>query len=256
MTHVTSNAPTGTPTWLDLGIPDIERAKTFYGTLFGWQFEDGGPETGNYNLCMLRGEPVAGMMQHADPQATEFWWNLYFAADDCDGVVKRATDAGGAVVETPMDVMDLGRMAILKDPQGGQFGLWQGRAHIGSRFVNEPGSLVWNDLITPRADEARAFYTAVFEYGLEPVPGMDYTALRRPDGQYIGGINGEPDAPAPSWISYFDVADADEAVRRVRAGGGTVDAEPAETPYGRIASVRDPFGVPFRVMKTAPTPGS
>ncbi|WP_131741525.1 VOC family protein [Actinomadura roseirufa] len=255
MTHVTSNAPTGTPNWLDLGVPDIERAKTFYGTLFGWQYQDTGPETGNYHQCMLRGEPVAGMMKNPDEHATEFWWGVYFAADDCDEVVQRATDAGAKVVAPAYDVMDLGRAAILKDPQGAQFGLWEGRTHIGSRFVNEPGSLVWNDLVTSDADAARQFYTAVFGYRLEAVPGdMDYTALRRPDGHYIGGVHGQPDTTSPSWISYFDVADADEAVRRVRAGGGTVDDEPRDSPYGRIAAVRDPFGVPFRVMKTAPNP--
>jgi len=109
--------------------------------------------------------------------------------------------------------------------------------------------------VSPDADAAREFYTAVFGYELEPVPGdMDYTALRRPDGHYIGGVMGRPDASAPAWITYFDVADADEAVRRVRAGGGTVDDEPRDTPYGRIAAVRDPSGVPFRVMKTAPAP--
>ncbi|QXJ19968.1 VOC family protein [Actinomadura graeca] len=256
MTHVTSNAPTGTPTWLDLGIPDLDRAKTFYGTLFGWQFQDVGPEGGHYNMCTLRGEPVAAMMQNPDEQATKFWWNVYFATDDIGEVVDRAAKAGGEVVQPAMDVMSQGRMAIVKDPQGGQFGLWQGQDHVGAAYVNEPGTLVWNDLVTADADTARAFYTAVFDYGLEPVPGMDYTALRRPDGHYIGGIHGEPGAAETSWISYFDVADADEAVRRVRAGGGTVDEEPQDTPYGRIAAVRDPFGAPFRVMKTAPAPTS
>ncbi|WP_067465315.1 VOC family protein [Actinomadura macra] len=256
MTHVTSNAPTGTPTWLDLGIPDLDRAKTFYGTLFGWQFQDVGAEGGHYNMCTLRGEPVAGMMQNPDEEATDFWWSVYFAADDAEEVVDRVTKAGGEVVHPAMDVMGQGRMAIVKDPQGGQFGLWQGQAMVGSAYVNEPGTLVWNDLITSDADAARGFYTSVFDYGLEPVPGdMDYTALRRPDGGFIGGILGDSAATA-SWVTYFDVADADEAVRRVRAGGGTVDEEPQDTPYGRIATVRDPFGVPFRVMKTAPTPGS
>ncbi|WP_433461513.1 VOC family protein [Spirillospora sp. CA-128828] len=265
MTHVTSNAPDGTPNWLDIGIPDLERAKTFYGTLFGWQYEDTGPEGGHYNLCTLRGEPVAGMMRNPEDQPNVYWWSVYFAADDCDGLVKRVTDAGGEVVAPAMDVMDQGRMAIVRDPQGGQFGLWQGRTHPGSRIVNDPGSFVWNELVTRDSAAAGEFYKAVFGYELEPIPGgMDYTALKRAeDGRYIGGILGGSDillgggdGPVSSWTTYFSVDDADEAVRRVRAGGGTVDSEPQDTPYGRSAAVRDPFGVPFHVMKPAPTPES
>ncbi|NVI92585.1 VOC family protein [Actinomadura sp. BRA 177] len=263
MTQVTGNVPDGTPNWLDIGVPDLDRAKTFYGTLLGWQFQDTGPEGGHYNMCMLRGEPVAGMMQNPGDQPDEYWWSVYFAAADCDRVIDRATGAGGEVVVPPMDVMDQGRLAILKDPQGGQFGLWQGGAHPGSRIVNAPGSFVWNELATPDSAAAGEFYRAVFGYETEPMPGdMDYLVLRRAgDGRYIGGILGGSgvvvgggSAEVPSWTTYFAVDDADAAVRKVRAGGGTVDSEPADSPYGRSAAVRDPFRVPLRVMKPAPEP--
>ncbi|MGP4028558.1 VOC family protein [Actinomadura sp. 3N407] len=265
MTQVTSNAPEGTPTWLDIGVPDIDRARTFYGTLLGWEFQDAGPEAGHYNQCSLRGEPVAGMMENPADQPDVYWWGVYFAADDCDGVVERATGAGADVVAPAMDVMGLGRMAILTHPHGGQFGLWEGHAHPGSRIVNEPGSFVWNELFTPDSGPACEFFRAVFGYELEPIPegDMDYTVLRRPDGRYVGGVQGGSgivlgggDAPVPSWTTYFAVDDADAAVRAVRDGGGTVDAEPVDSPYGRFAAVRDPFGVPFMVMKPAPDAGT
>ncbi|NDU71141.1 VOC family protein [Actinomadura sp. DSM 109109] len=263
MTHVTSNAPEGTPNWLDIGVPDLDRARTFYGTLMGWQFQDAGPEAGHYNMCELHGEPVAGMMRNPEDEPDVYWWNVYFAADDCDATAQRATDAGGEVVVPSMDVMDVGRMAVLRDPQGAQFGLWQGRAHPGSRIVNVPGSFVWNELVTRDSAAAGKYYRAVFGYELEPMPGdMDYTVLRRAgDGRYIGGILGGSEIvlggsaePASSWTTYFAVEDADAAVRKVRAGGGTVDSDPQDTPYGRTATVRDPFGVPFHVMKPAPEP--
>ncbi|MFG2089987.1 MULTISPECIES: VOC family protein [unclassified Spirillospora] len=262
MTQVTSNAPEGTPNWLDIGVPDIDRARTFYGTLLGWEFQDAGPEAGHYNQCLLRGESVAGMMLNPEDQPDVYWWAVYFAADDCDGVVKRATDAGAEVVVPAMDVMDLGRMAVLRDPQGGQFGLWEGRAHPGSRIVNEPGSFVWNELVTPDSGPACEFYKALFGYELEPMPGdMDYFILRRPDGRYVGGIQGGSGIAlggggprVPSWTTTFAVDDADAAVRTVRDAGGTVDAEPVDSPYGRYAAVRDPFGVPFNVGRPAPEP--
>ena len=253
MTHVTSNAPEGTPNWVDLGVPDVERAKAFYGPILGWEFRDTGAETGHYNLCLLHGESVAALMRNSDEQAAAYWWDVYFAADDCDAAALRVTDAGGRVVEPPMDVMDLGRMAIVRDPQGAQFGLWQGRAHIGSAYVNEPGSLVWNEIVTTEPEAALGFYAAVFGHQGEAMPAeqagdMDYTVLKRPDGRYIGGVMGEPGASGASWLSCFAVTDADEAVRLVREGGGTVDQEPVDSPYGRFASVRDPFGARFQVI--------
>jgi predicted enzyme related to lactoylglutathione lyase len=258
MVEVTGNRPAGTPTWVDLGIPDLGRAKEFYGALFGWEFEEGPPETMGYTLCLLRGQPVAAVMQNPDPDAASFWWNLYFAADDCDGTTKRVADAGGEVVMAPTDVMDQGRMAIVVDPTGAQFGLWQGRAHTGARIVGEPGSMVWNELVTPAADQARAFYPTIFDYTLEPMqaPDIDYTVLHLPNGDMIGGIYGLPDAPSAFWRSYFEVADTDAAVQRATSAGGTCTNEPTDTPYGRMATIQDPFGAELHVIKSAENPPS
>lgn len=115
MSYVTANPPDGTPTWIDLGIPDLDRAMAFYRTLFDWGFDVGPAQSGHYTTCLLRGRPVAAMMPDTDPAATDFWWNMYFATGDCDGTAKRIADAGGAVLSPPMDVMDRGRMAIARD---------------------------------------------------------------------------------------------------------------------------------------------
>lgn len=249
MSYVTTNQPDGTPTWLDLGIPDLERAIEFYRALFGWECQVGGPETEHYTMCLVDGRPVAAMMPHPDPAATRFWWNVYLATSDCDATVKRATEAGGTVLMEPMDIMDQGRMAMVKDPTGAQFGLWQGRAHIGCQVVNEPNTLARNDVVTPRPELAREFYPAVFGYTLDTNPDMpdvDFTFLRRPDGHEIGGIVGDRSAGSSTWTTFFEVADIEEAVATVTAGGGT--AEPLEdNPYVRLASVTDPFGTPFSI---------
>ncbi|GAA1528756.1 VOC family protein [Actinomadura kijaniata] len=254
MVRNTSNAPEGTPTWLDLGIPDIERARRFYGGLFGWEFHDVGPEGGHYRLCLKDGQQVAGVIRNDEPDA-DYWWQMYFATDDCDGTLKRVTDAGGTVVAPADDVLEQGRMAVVKDPTGAQFGLWQGRAHIGSAIVNEHGSLLWNELHTARGEQAREFYRAVFGLQAEPVaeaPG--FVVLRRPDGRSIGGIQDDPRAARSTWVTYFAVDDVDAALRAVRDGGGSQVSEPLDTPWGRWATVRDPFGTEFRVMTPAPEP--
>jgi predicted enzyme related to lactoylglutathione lyase len=249
MSHVTENQPEGTPTWVDLGVPDVQRAMEFYGSLFGWEFEVGPAETGHYTICLLHGRRAAGLMQNPVPEPT-CWWNVYLAADDCDTTFARAAAAGAIVLMEPMDVMDQGRMALVLDTVGAQFGLWQGRRHVGCEIVNEPGALVRNDLVTPRPEPARAFYSEVFGFALEAnadMPEADFTFLRRPDGHEVGGIFGNPAAARSTWSTVFEVADPDAVVARANAGGGKAD-EPHDMLYGRLATVTDPFGAEFSVI--------
>jgi uncharacterized protein len=228
MSYVTENQPDGTPTWIDLGIPDLERAMAFYGALFGWEFEVGPPETMRYTQCRLGGRRAAALAESPDPAASAFWWTVYLATGDCDATTRRVTDNGGTVVLAPTDIPDQGRMAVVKDPVGAQFGLWEGRGHVGCEVVNEPGSLLRNDLVTP-----------------DP-PGFDFTFLRRPDGHEIGGIMGVAGAPSSTWTTLFEVADTDAAVARAAGAGGS-PGTPEDFVYGRLATITDPFGAEFSV---------
>jgi predicted enzyme related to lactoylglutathione lyase len=250
MSLVTENQPDGTPTWIDLGIPDLEQGMRFYGALFGWDFQLGPPETLRYTRCLLGGRPVAALAESPDPEVSRFWWNVYLATGDCDATVRRITDAGGSLVAAPADVPGQGRMAIAMDPVGAQFGLWEGRGFVGCEVVNEPGSLVRNDLISPDPEPARAFYAAVFGFtldGNQDLPGFDFTFLRRPDGHEVGGVMGVPGAPGSSWATTFEVADTDAVVARAAEGGGSPG--PAEDfVYGRMATITDPFGAEFSVI--------
>ncbi|MCV2490547.1 VOC family protein [Geodermatophilus sp. YIM 151500] len=247
MSTVSTNQPEGTPTWIDLGVPDLDRAMDFYGAVFGWEFDVGPEEYGRYTMCLLRGRKVAALSAMHDPSVGTFW-NVYLATPDCDRTARLVRENGGTVPMEPMDVMDQGRMALVRDPVGAQVGLWQGRAHVGCELVNEPGALLRNDLVTADPEPARAFYAAVFGFTLDgnpDLPGMDFTFLRRPDGHEIGGIMGVPGAPS-AWGTLFEVADADDAVRRAREAGGTA-ADPQDFVYGRTADVTDPFGAVFTV---------
>ncbi|MFJ9029962.1 VOC family protein [Streptomyces sp. NPDC102274] len=250
MSHVTRNQPAGTPTWIDLDVPDVERAKEFYGALFGWEYDAGAPV---YTVCRLHGRAVAGFRQVPDAgshtTAHPGLWCVYFATDDCDATVKRIVDAGGTLTRSPQEIGDQGRLALAADPSGARFGLWQGQALVGCETVNEPGSLVRNDLTSPDPGPAREFYPAVFDFtldGNDDLPGADFTFLRRPDGHEIGGIMGTPEAPADAWQTLFEVADADAAAERAVAAGGTAGV-PSDTIYVRMVKITDPFGNVFEV---------
>jgi predicted enzyme related to lactoylglutathione lyase len=198
-------------------------------------------------MCLLRGKPVAALTP-TEPSGS-YWWNVYFAIDDCDRTARRITEAGGTLVLEPMDVMSQGRMAMAIDPVGAQFGLWQGGDHVGCAIVNEPNALIRNDLVTPDPAPARAFYAKVFDFTLDAnrdLPDADFTFLRRPDGHEIGGIAGVTAAPRSRWTTMFEVEDADTTAKAALAAGGTAE-DPQDNIYARMAKITDPFGTEFIV---------
>lgn len=162
------------------------------------------------------------------------------------------TPAGGEIVTAAMDVDDQGRMAITADAAGARFGLWQGRAHLGALILNEPGALVWFDLITAEPEPVREFYSRVFEFDAEKLPGeLDYTVLHRPDAHPVGGIQGEESATESRWMLYFEVEDVDTTLERATADGGKVTRPAQDSEFGRTAGIRDPFGVDVSIIRSA-----
>jgi predicted enzyme related to lactoylglutathione lyase len=176
-------------------------------------------------------------------------WTTYLKADDADLTHKAVVEHGGQPMTEVIDVMGEGRMIIATDPTGGVFGVWEPGRHIGARLVNEPGTMVWNELSTPNAARAREFYGAVF--GLEigdPLPDFDYTTIKA-DGRDVGGIFTVPDAQ-PDWRVYFAVADTDATTAIADSNGATVLTQPKDTPFGRMAVIQDPQGAIFALMSS------
>lgn len=247
MSHVTENQPAGTPTWMDLRVPDLDKAMAFYGPLLGWEFQVGPVEAGRYTICLLDGRRVAGILPVDEP-GTEVW-TMYFATDDIEATLSRITEAGGTIAEPAKTVGDLGTFAVAVDPVGATFGLWRGGTLPGCETVNEPGALVRNDLVTPAPEPARAFYCKLFGFtldGNEDLPGMDFTFLRRPDGHEIGGVAGMPDAQKSFWGTAIEVADTDVVANRAQELGGKA-TDPEDTPYVRSSTITDPFGNHFDI---------
>jgi len=255
MSERASYAP-GTPSWVDLGTPDIGRAADFYGGLFGWDVpeSENAEQTGGYRQAMKGGKPVAGMMplmQEGQPPA----WSTYVSVADADTTAAAVTANGGTQVAEPMDVMELGRMAVFTDPTGAFFGIWQPGTFHGAELVNEAGTVGWNELGTRDTAAAKEFYGAVFGWGYDDEPSDRvgiYTIWKAGDAM-VGGmidLNAlEMPAEIPAnWLVYFTVEDADATVEKVQSGGGSVMNGPIDIPVGRFAVVADQFGAPFAVM--------
>ena len=137
--------PPGTISWTDLATTDAEGAKTFYGSLLGWEYEDM-PAGGDaiYSMAKLRGRSAAAISsQQADEaaQGIPSHWNLYVTVEDLEATVGKVAEAGGQVLAEPFDVMDVGRMAVIAEPSGAALCLWQPGGSIGAEVVNEPGAM-------------------------------------------------------------------------------------------------------------------
>jgi predicted enzyme related to lactoylglutathione lyase len=211
-----------------------------------------------YTQARIGGLPVAGIMGEPKPDEIPVGWTTYFATDDVDGTVKRTTDGGGTIMMAPMDVMDQGRMAVAADPQGAVFGLWQAGKHFGSALVNEPGTICWNEVMTPDLAATRRFYSAVFGYGWEDVdtgPGGPGYATFAVGGRQVGGAMqldpGQAGGAPPSWMADFAVADTDATVETARRLGGGVSVPATDSSYGRFAILRDPQGGTFAIIRLA-----
>lgn len=248
--------PAGTPCWVDLGVSDIPKAMAYYGGLFGWDIQEGPPESGGYAMCEIGGLPVAGIGPKMGPPDMPTVWTTYLASADADATAARIKAAGGQVLMDPFDVMDVGRMFVAVDPGGAAFGVWQARAHSGFQLANQPGSLIWSENMSRNYEGNKAFYSSVFGYSFGDIgaEGMNYATLDL-DGKTVGGI-GEIGADQPAampayWGTYFAVADTDAAVAKATELGGSVVAPAWDSPYGRMAVVSDDQGATFALMSAA-----
>ncbi|HEY0451941.1 VOC family protein [Actinophytocola sp.] len=245
--------PEGTPCWVDLVVDDLDKAIQFYGGLFGWEIEKGGPEFGGYSMCRVDGKSVAGIGDKQSPDQPTVW-TTYLAAEDVDKTAGKIAEAGGEVLMEPFDVMDVGRMTVGVDPTGAAFGVWQAGQHIGAELANEPSSVVWNEQMSRDLETAKRFYTEVFGYTYEEVDdaGNPYAMLKVHDAVAggLGILGADTAAMMPAhWRVYFSVPSTDAAVEKVTELGGRVLSPPVDTPYGRLSVVSDDQDAMFVVIQ-------
>jgi uncharacterized protein len=251
----------GVFSWIDLAVPDADAAKSWYSDLFGWDFEDLPIDTGGvYSMARIGGRSVAAISQAQEGQPPA--WNSYVTVDDADAAAAKAGELGGNAMMPPFDVMEAGRMAVLQDPTGAVFAVWQPGTSIGAELVNDPGALSLNQLNTGDPEAAERFYSALFGWRFGALTEAELAeAGAGADQQYWGIHNGEqlnggmmplsqagPGAP-PAWLAYFTIADLDAAVGRITELGGQVLLPPTAIQSGRIAVAQDPQGAVFALFE-------
>ena len=259
MAEYTSHAP-GTFCWAELSTTDQRAAVAFYSSLFGWDVNDQpiGPDE-TYSMFQMRGKEVgAASGQRAEERQHNVppHWNSYVSVASADESATRAVSLGGKVMAPAFDVMDVGRMAVLQDPTGAVFLIWEPKKHIGAKIMREPGSLTWTELATNDTEGAKTFYTSLFDWKEKTSTGagMTYTEFSVGDTPFAGmmAINDQMKSMnvPPNWMPYFQVADVDATADNAKGLGAALYVPPTDIPNtGRFSVIRDPQGAVFAIYQ-------
>lgn len=241
--------------WIELATTDGPAAKQFYGQLFGWQAQDNPIGPGMvYTMLKLDGRDVGALFQKGDEmKQVPTHWASYIAVTSVDETAAKAKALGGTVVQEPFDVMQHGRMAVIADPTGAHFAIWQPNQHKGVGVKGVTNSLCWNELWTNDPERAKDFYTKLFGWNTKSDSGeTPYTEWINGE-EHIGGmmqIQPQMGPMPPNWGIYIAVDDCDVTVAQATSLGGRTYVPPTDIPnVGRFAVLADPQGAMFNVIK-------
>jgi len=260
MAHIDHHPP-GSFCWIELGTTDQNAAKSFYGSLFGWTVNDlpMGPSD-FYSIFRLEGRDAAAAYTLRPDQREHGvlpHWMLYVAMESADDLANRVAPLGGKVLAPAFDVFDVGRMAVLQDPAGAVFSVWQPKSHKGTRIAGVDGTLCWADLITPNREAVEPFYSHLFGWNIlkeDEVPEHAYWHIKNGD-EFIGGIPPSrrgAQAP-PHWLAYFLVSDCDAAAAKAKQLGANFHLPPMTMEkVGRWAVLADPQGAVSAIFQPLP----
>jgi predicted enzyme related to lactoylglutathione lyase len=244
--------------WHELHTTDRARALAFYSQLAGWEVKEVPMGPGElYGLCLMNGRDIAGVMKSKAAPHVPPHWLPYIAVEDVDATAAKVDELRGKILSQPMDIPDVGRFAVAKDPQGAAFALYKhAKPYEPEPAVPPPGAFCWDELSTSDPEAAEKFYKALFGYSVEASdmgPAGTYRILKRGDRQTGGIMKMPPAVPQPHWLAYLAVKDVDASTRRAKELGATIHAPPADIPkVGRFSVIADPTGASIALFTGAP----
>jgi predicted enzyme related to lactoylglutathione lyase len=241
--------------WYELLTTNMPAARTFYGSVFGWQPQDASTPSFAYSLFVAGGSPACGLMElpmEARRMGATPRWVGYVSVADVDASVARLKSLGGALYVPPTD-SNIGRIAVVADPQRADFALVEGLKPRPTK-VGDEGCVGWHELSAADGQTAFAFYGELFGWQkaeAEPAGAVDSYQLVSSGGRTIGGIFTKlrrANYP-PFWLYYFNVADIGVTAKRVKAAGGRIVQGAVDMPDGTsIIRCVDPYGAIFALQ--------
>ena len=229
--------------WAELATTDGPGAKKFYCELFGWEGFDMpiGPDM-VYTMLKLEGKDTGALYQKGEMMKdVPTHWASYISVANADEIAAKAKSLGGTVMKEPFDVMDVGRMAVIIDPTGAAFCIWQPGKHTGFGVKGQPNSVSWNELLTTDTARAIDFYTKLFGWVADTHGApMEYTEWMN-GNEHAGGMMqiGPHMGPVPPhWGIYFAVDDCDATFQKATSLGAQPVAAPRANHFLLRARIR------------------
>lgn len=234
----------GTFVWRELMTDDVERARRFYGELFGWTWK--GEQMGGgdvYWLASAGDRQVAGMMAKPPGPPMPTAWSSYALVLDVDAAARRATEAGGRVLKEPTDIPDVGRFAVIADPWGAVFVAYRPTGEESPPPMPPPaGTFCWETLVTADPEGATAFYGKVLGLGTGRTPSGEGTVFTSGELMVADVQPARPGAPS-HWATYVAVEGAEASRdRAVRLGGRALVPRIDVPKVGTVSVIADPSG--------------
>ena len=242
--------------WYELMCTDVAAAKAFYSDVVGWNTQDMPMPGMTYTLLRVGDTQIGGMMtlpKDARDAGMKPCWVSYIDVDDVDGAAAKVQGLGGKIYAAPADISNVGRFAVVADPQGAMFNLFKPAQPAQRKLPSEPGHVGWHELHTSDSPKAFDFYSSMF--GWLKGDGMDMGSMGTYQlftigGAAVGAMFNSPAAQAARfWLYYFNVGDIDAAAKRVSDGGGKIMFGPQQVPGGGwIVQAADPQGAAFALV--------
>jgi uncharacterized protein len=244
----------GRPLWYELMTTDMKAAESFYKTVVGWTsapFKESPEPYTTFNRS--ENVPVAGLMTRPEGMNAPPFWAMYVGVPQLEAAAAHIKQRGGQECSPVIEVPTVGRMQMMKDPQGAAFYIYEpATGQQRPEGAPEIGEGSWHELMTTDAAAAMRFYSEIF--GWQPSEALNmgdlgkYQMFNRPHGM-IGGMMNKPPEMAnvpPTWQIYFRVPDITAAVARIKANGGQILNGPMEVPGGDwVVNAMDPQGAAF-----------
>jgi uncharacterized protein len=259
MTNIDHHVP-GSFCWIELATTDQNAAKNFYSSLFGWVSQDSpmGPDD-FYSMFKLEDRDAAAgytLRPEQRAQGVPPNWGIYIAVESADQAAAKAAELGGMIALPAFDVFDIGRMAVIQDPTGAFFSVWQAKKHSGIGIAHVHGTFCWADLNTPDPKRAADFYSGLlgWQFMRDEKDPSGYLHIKNGE-HFIGGVPPAAQRQArtpPHWLAYFQVDDVDATADKAKKLRAKLYLPPMTMEgVGRMSVIADPQGAVFAIFKSA-----
>jgi predicted enzyme related to lactoylglutathione lyase len=257
---MTTTIPTGRFVWFEYFSKEAQKAQAFYGEVFNWKTQKmpaTGGASGDYTMIAIDGDTIGGYPPYMEGMPPHAHWGTHLQVADASKTIALVKSNGGKVLKEPVKMGDFGTWAVVADPFGGMFLLWQpGKPEGTGDFKGKNGAFCWNELMTEQPEKSVAFYKAIGGFEVEAMdmgPMGTYHVLKS-EGKPRAGVMKTPKPGIPqSWLPYVQVTSADQTADKAKRLGAQIMAPPSDIPnVGRFAIFTDPLGAALGILQPAP----